>query len=402
MTPNRLKQVEDIYYQARALDQCLRAEFLQQACGADEDMRQQVERLLAEESGSGSFFRITLDAEKKSWVGECVGSYEFKSLVGAGGMGEVYRARDTKLKRDVAIKVLPPEFSSNPERVKRFQREAEILASLNHPNIAAIYDLQESNGTRLLVLELVEGETLKERIDRGPIPVETALEITKQICAALESAHERGIIHRDLKPANVKLTPDGHVKVLDFGLAKAMESASSEPSQSNSPTIMSGTLPGVILGTAPYMSPEQVKGGPTDRTADLWALGCVLYEMLTGYRAFEGETITETFAGILKEEPDWSGLPVTVPLNVVRILRRCLQKDRRSRIHDAADVRIQLEDCELQQVQSAAPVRSAKNRVWVLATLGLLALAVGIFLALRSTPDASANPEARFEISIPT
>jgi len=213
-------------------------------------------------------------------IGTQLGSYEINGLLGKGGMGEVYRARDAKLKRDVAIKILPEEFSRDPARVSRFQREAEVLASLNHPNIGAIYDLEEANGSRFLVLELVDGETLAERIARGPISLDDALDIAKQICEALEAAHERGIIHRDLKPANVKITPEGKVKVLDFGLAKAVENAPASVAVSNSPTMLSGTMGGMILGTAAYMSPEQAKGKPADKRSDLWAFGCVLYEML--------------------------------------------------------------------------------------------------------------------------
>src|SRR5215510_5593995 len=232
-------------------------------------------------------------------IGTQLGSHEITALLGKGGMGEVYRARDTKLKRDVAIKILPDEFSLDAGRVSRFQREAEVLASLNHPNIAAIYDLQEPDGSRCLVLELVEGETLAERIARGPIPVGEALDIAKYICEALEAAHEKGIIHRDLKPANVKITPDGKVKVLDFGLAKANSGTASATTLSNSPTLLSGSMGGAIISTAAYMSPEQARGKNVDRRADVWAFGCVLYEMLTGKRAFEGEEVTDTLAYII-------------------------------------------------------------------------------------------------------
>src|SRR5262245_4751339 len=214
-------------------------------------------------------------------VGIQLGSLEITALLGKGGMGEVYRARDTKLKRDVAIKILPDEFSRDPARVSRFQREAELLASLNHPNIGAIYDLQEANDTRFLVLELVEGETLAERLQRGPFPVEEALKIAHSICEALEAAHENGLVHRALKPGNVKITPDGKVKVLDFGLAKAIENTPTNPALSNSPTMLSATAGGMILGTAAYMSPEQARGHTVDHRTDVFALGCVLYEMLS-------------------------------------------------------------------------------------------------------------------------
>jgi serine/threonine-protein kinase len=230
-------------------------------------------------------------------AGTQLGSHEITALLGKGGMGEVYRARDLKLKREVAIKILPEELARDADRVSRFQREAEVLASLNHPNIAAIHDLEETSGTRYLVLELVEGETLAERITRGPVPVEEALDIAIQICEALEAAHERGVIHRDLKPANVKLTPEGKVKVLDFGLAKAYERGSSDVSLSNSPTLsMAATNAGVIPGTAAYMSPEQAIGRQVDRRADIWSFGVVFWEMLTGKMLFTGDTVAHILA----------------------------------------------------------------------------------------------------------
>src|SRR5262245_34987864 len=272
--------------------------------------------------------------------GTQLGSYEITSLLGKGGMGEVYRARDTKLKREVAVKILPAEFSRDPDRVGRFQREAESLAALNHQNIAAIYDLQQSDATRFLILEFVEGDTLADILQkRGALPVEEALEIAKQICEALEAAHEKGIIHRDLKPANVKITPDGKVKVLDFGLAKAMEPGTSNPSLSNSPTLsMAATNAGVILGTAAYMSPEQAKGRTIDKRTDIFAFGCVLYEMLAGHRTFDAEDVSETLAAVLMKEPDWAALPTAMPSAVITVLRRCLQKDPKRRVRDIGDV----------------------------------------------------------------
>jgi eukaryotic-like serine/threonine-protein kinase len=258
-------------------------------------------------------------------------------------MGEVYRARDTKLKREVAIKILPDEFSRDPDRVSRFQREAEVLASINHPNIAGIHSLEEADGSRFLVLELVEGETLAERIKRGPIPIDESLGIVKQIAEALEAAHEKGVIHRDLKPGNVKITPEGKVKVLDFGLAKAVENTPANPALSNSPTLsMAATNAGVILGTAAYMSPEQARGEETDERSDVFSFGCVLYEMLTGQQAFQGKTVSDILAGVLRPEPDWSGLPKDTSSRIRRLLRLCLQKDRDWRLHAAADVRIEL------------------------------------------------------------
>ena len=242
--------------------------------------------------------------------GTRMGPYELLAPLGAGGMGEVYRAHDPKLKREVAIKVLPEAFAQDPERMKRFEREAHVLASLNHPNIAAIYGLEEADGVRALVLELVEGPTLAERIAAGPVPLEEAIRIGIQMAQGLEAAHEKAIVHRDLKPANVKLTKDGDVKILDFGLAKALETESSAVEATNSPTLTrAATHAGVLLGTAAYMSPEQAKGKPADRRADVWAFGVVLYEMLTARRAFSGEDVSETLACVLTKDPDWSALP---------------------------------------------------------------------------------------------
>src|SRR5262249_2488231 len=265
------------------------------------------------------------------------------SPLGEGGMGVVYRAHDTKLGRDVAIKALPDAFANDSDRLQRFQREAQVLASLNHPNIAHIYGLEESEKTRCIVMELVEGETLQERLKRGPIPVDEALPIAKQIAEALEAAHEKGIIHRDLKPANIKLSPDGTIKVLDFGLAKAFQEQRTT-ALSNSPTLMEGSIPGAILGTVSYMSPEQAKGKETDRTADIWAFGCVLFEMLTGRAAFEGETAAEILAEIFKTDPAWDQLPGNTPESIRRLLRRCLQRDRKQRLQSIGDARIEIKE----------------------------------------------------------
>jgi serine/threonine protein kinase len=261
-------------------------------------------------------------------------------------MGEVYQAHDSNLRRDVAIKVLPEAFAHDPERLARFRREAQLLAALNHSNIATIYGLEGSNGTSYLVMELVPGETLAQRIKRdGAVPVEEALTIAKQIAEALEAAHEKGIIHRDLKPANVKLTPEGKVKVLDFGLAKAFAGDTSTEDMGNSPTLsMAATMQGVILGTAAYMSPEQAKGKAVDKRTDIFAFGAVLYELLTGKAAFHGEDVTDILGAVLRMEPDWSQLPEATPAAIRTLLRRCLRKDKRQRISDATDVRIEIED----------------------------------------------------------
>src|ERR1022692_2611668 len=279
-------------------------------------------------------------------AGTKLGSYEVLAQIGAGGMGEVYRAHDIKLGRDVAIKVLPEAFAHDPERLSRFQREAKMLAALNHPNIATIHGLEQSGGTSYLVMELVSGETLAERVKReGAVPVEEALTIAKQIAEALEAAHEKGIIHRDLKPANVKVTPEGKVKVLDFGLAKAFAGDTSTEDMGNSPTLsMAATMQGVILGTAAYMSPEQARGKAVDKRTDIWAFGCVLFELFCGHPAFEGEDVTEILAAVVRAEPDWQALPAATPVKIRDLLRRCLQKDKTLRLRDAGDARIEIHE----------------------------------------------------------
>src|ERR1051326_1432007 len=293
LNSERWRQVDKIFHEALKREPNERDGFLERECAGDASLRTEVETLIRAHKDAGSFMESPLPRMAMQ-VGTQLGSLELTALVGKGGMGEVYRARDAKLKRDVAVKILPPEFSRDPDRATRFQHEAEVLASLNHPNIAAIYDVQEAEAARFLVLELVEGETLAERIGRGPIPLDETIEIAKGICEALEAAHEKGIVHRDLKPGNVKITPDGTVKVLDFGLAKAfsIDPARSDPSES--PTLSAiGTLQGTILGTAGYMSPEQARGRKVDNRTDIWAFGCVLFEMLTGKPAFRGEDVTE-------------------------------------------------------------------------------------------------------------
>ncbi|MDA2934695.1 serine/threonine protein kinase, partial [Acidobacteria bacterium AH-259-D05] len=289
-------------------------------------------------------------------IGTTLSHYKVIEKIGQGGMGEVYRAEDTNLSREVAIKVLPEQFTQDPQRLARFEREAKLLASLNHPNIAAIYGLEQAEDQQFLVLELVEGETLAERVAKGPLPVEEALETCRQIAEGVEAAHEKGVIHRDLKPANVKITPEGKVKILDFGLAKAFEGETPVTDISQSPTLTEEmTKAGVILGTAAYMSPEQAKGKPVDKRADIFAFGCVLYECLTGKRAFEGETITETIAAVLKSEPDWDGLPENTPSIIRFLLRRCLTKDPHDRLHNTANVRIEIK-LALSEPTTAAPI----------------------------------------------
>ncbi|MDP2320809.1 MAG: protein kinase [Acidobacteriota bacterium] len=354
--------------------------------------------------------------------GTRIGPYEILSALGAGGMGEVYRARDTKLNRDVAIKVLLPSVANDPDRLARFSREAQVLASLNHPNIAGIYGLEEGPaeaagdgpakagrhiGTNVasgfsritaLVMELVDGEDLSQRISRGAIPLDEALPIARQIADALDAAHEQGIIHRDLKPANIKVRADGTVKVLDFGLAKAIDpTAGSSATAMNSPTLsIHATEAGLILGTAAYMSPEQAAGRVVDKRSDLWAFGVVLLEMLTGRQAFAGETVSHVLAAVLKDEPDWTALPADTPAPIRKLLRRCLVKDRKRRMADAADARLEIEDAQVSPEPAAINAAPPATQVawrravpWALA--GALALALGLTLwapwrAASSTP----------------
>jgi serine/threonine protein kinase/Tol biopolymer transport system component len=321
--------------------------------------------------------------------GTRLGAYEITGTLGAGGMGEVYRARDRKLSRDVALKILPELFARDPDRRARFEREATVLASLNHPNIGAIYGFEETEETSALVLELVDGETLADRITRGPIPLEEALPIARQICEALEAAHEHGIVHRDLKPANVKLRSDGVVKVLDFGLAKALKpvaagSKEQDPAYATSlsPTITTpaATAMGVIMGTAAYMSPDQARGKPADKRADLWAFGCVLYEMLTGRRAFESSEVSDTLALILMKEPDWRALPPTIPPGIRTLLRRSLEKDRKRRLADASDARLEIEEALAPSGGDTVsplplPIKGRSRIPWWIAAFALVAIA---------------------------
>jgi eukaryotic-like serine/threonine-protein kinase len=314
--------------------------------------------------------------------GTRIGSYEIVSMVGAGGMGEVYKARDTRLKRDVAVKALPETFASDPERLARFQREAEVLASLNHPNIAHIHGLEEAGPVRALVMEFVEGEDLAQKIARGPIAIGEALPIARQIAEALEAAHEQGIIHRDLKPANIKVRGDGTVKVLDFGLAKALAPIAVRGRDvTGSPTITSRAMTqmGVILGTAAYMSPEQAKGKPADKRSDIWAFGCVLYEMLTGTRAFEGEDVSETMANVLTLEPSRDRLPGTTTPSIRRLLHRCLEKDPKRRLDSAAVARLEIEEASTEPTSVVqAGVRSGslwRPTIWAAGGAGVAVLA---------------------------
>jgi Tol biopolymer transport system component len=349
-------------------------------------------------------------------IGETLSHYRITAALGAGGMGEVYRATDTTLNRDVAIKVLPPEVAQDPERLGRFRREAQLLASLNHTNIAAIYGLEEAEGKPFLALELVEGEDLKERLGRGAIPVDEVLEIAKQIAEALEEAHNNGIIHRDLKPANVKLTPDGKVKVLDFGLAKAWagdaKDGKSSASMSQSPTLAhSGTAAGIILGTAAYMSPEQARGKPVDKRADIWSFGVLVWEMLTGRTLFAGDTVTDVIAAVVRAEPDLGALPTDSPRAVRRLLSRCLRKDPRNRLPDIGAARLELQDVIAGTAEETeAPAvetdvagerkRRARERTWATVALASAGLAAALVL-VHFTAAPEARPAVRFAIEAP-
>jgi serine/threonine protein kinase/Tol biopolymer transport system component len=410
MSNERWRRIEEICHDAleRAPDH--RAAFVREACAGDAALRVEVESLLANQSradalDSGLGIRdLGLDL-----IGKQIGVYRVISLLGTGGMGEVYRARDTKLGRDVAMKILPKLFASDPDRLARFEREARVLASLNHPHIGAIYGVEDADGIRALVLELVEGETLADRITRGPIPLTDTLANARQIADALDAAHERGIVHRDLKPANIKITREGVVKVLDFGLAKVFAGDASAPDLTQSPTVtVGGTHEGAILGTATYMSPEQARGKPVDKRTDIWAFGCVLYEMLTGRRAFEDEDVSSTLANVLKADPDWSLLPATTSREIRTLLRRCLQKEAKDRYHAAADIRIAIED-EISPSSFSAPaivvqIPATGNKLrerlaWAAAGIAALAALAMAFLYFRS--PLIPGSVTRFAVMVP-
>src|SRR3954471_9302018 len=351
-------------------------------------------------------------------IGQTLGPYQVLAKLGEGGMGEVYRARDTRLKRDVAIKVLPPAFARDPDRIARFQREAEVLATLNHPNIAAVYGFEDTPDGSGLVLELVEGPTLADRIAQGPLPVDEALAIAKQIADALEAAHEQGIIHRDLKPANIKTTAGGKVKVLDFGLAKMVEGPAASGLSSSrgvrlqtnltmSPTLaVEATSAGLILGTAGYISPEQASGKAVDRRSAVWSFGCVCFEMLTGRPVFPtGETVSDAVAAILTRDPEWNALPAEIPASIRRMLHRCLEKDPDRRLHHIADARLEIEDAAGAIDDVPATRRaSAWMRVlpWTVAAAAIVVAAFGIWSARGGAGETASAPIRRLELTLPT
>ena len=335
-------------------------------------------------------------------IGSRLGPYQVSAQIGQGGMGVVYRARDTKLDREVALKVLPEAFTADPDRLARFEREARVLASLNHPNIAAIHGLEDSDDTRALVLELVEGPTVADRIAEGPIPLDEALPIATQIAEALEAAHEAGVIHRDLKPANIKVRPDGTVKVLDFGLAKALAGETPDVDLSQSPTVtatVGGTRDGVILGTAAYMSPEQARGKPVDKRTDIWSFGCVLFEMLTGKPVFARDSLSDTIAAVLTAEVDLDALPTDTPSGVRRLLRRCLDREPKRRLRDVADGLLELDEDPSDRSAEAGPSATARQRsslahrtVPVLVAAAVIAIVTGFAVwQLRGSPEPPAR-----------
>jgi serine/threonine protein kinase/Tol biopolymer transport system component len=403
MTPERWRQIEDLCHAALALGPNERGAFLDHTCAGDDALRREVESLIAQESGAEGFMSVPAaamastitDRPKGARVGQRLGVYPIRSLLGVGGMGEVYRAYDETLGREVAIKVLPPQFTADAHRNARFEREARLLATLNHPHIGAIYGVQDVDGVRALVLELVEGETLADRIARSgsaPMPIAEALGVAGQITDALEAAHEKGIVHRDLKPANIKITPDGVVKVLDFGLAKAPDTESAR-------TDVTASRDGAILGTAAYMSPEQARSQALDKRTDIWAFGCVLYEMLTGCLAFPGDTLSDTIAAILQSEPDWSALPATTPPSVRRLLLRCLEKNVKRRLRDIGDVRIDLDavDAPLPGIPEEPTPTRARTRIGWLPWFAVVALISGIGIREAARPVVSVDPLADAE-----
>ena len=416
MTPDRWQEVDRVWHAVLARPEHERAAAVAELCAGDEALRREVVSLLeslGQASAAGFGVAPGLHETRTSIIGRQLGSYSVQALLGVGGMGEVYRAHDSTLGRDVALKILPDLWMDNAERRMRFEREARLLASLNHPNIGAIYGVIESDpepGTnatvRALVLELVEGETLADRLtaqsgNRG-LPLDEAMNIARQIVDALEAAHARGIVHRDLKPANIKITPDARVKVLDFGLARAFTVDESAGNLANSPTMTArGTHAGVLLGTAPYMSPEQARGRVADRRADIWAFGCVLYEMMTGRPPFEGHDVAEVLANVIKAEPDWDALPAGTPHAVRLCLHRCLQKDARERFHDIGDVRLALagafDSPPLERVSRTMP-----RWAWAGWALTLVVAVATLVVLLTATPRPVADmPETRLDIVTP-
>jgi len=394
MDPGRWQEIERLYHEAQVCPAAVRAAFLAEACAGDEGLRREVQALLDEPATTEGFL------DRPALIGRRLGVYHIQERIGAGGMGEVYRARDTRLGRDVAIKILPPVFTADPGRLARFEREARVLAALNHPNIATIHGVEDNDGVHALVLELVEGETLAERIARGPCRVADAATIATQIADALDSAHEKGIVHRDLKPANIKITPAGTVKVLDFGLAKATGGA--HPDERT--LTAAHTREGVIVGTASYMSPEQARGLDVDKRTDIWAFGCVVYEMLTGRAPFAGDTSVDTIAAVLDRQPAWDALPSATPPTIRRLLVRSLEKDPRQRLRDIGDARADLADAAVPATASGNESTGRRPDIWRIVAVAALGGVVVLSLVIRDRPAREGDAPAsvtRTTLTIP-
>ena len=383
MTPERWERVKTLYDAARARPARDRSTYLERECKGDTDLQLEVESLLNQPVGTNDFMNFVggpaptfssaaLSSDVVvSLVGRRIGTFEVRSLLGRGGMGEVYLAHDTKLGRDVAIKVLPHVFTAEPNRVASLEREARVVAALNHPHIAAIHGVEESDGIRGLVLELVHGQTLAEKLTEAGrtstpgLRLKEALNIARQIADALEAAHEKGITHRDLKPGNVKVTPDGVVKLLDFGIAKVVSGDGPGLDFTQAQTVTAATHAGVIAGTVGYMSPEQARGKWVDKRTDIWAFGCVLFEMLSGKMAFDGDTVTDTIVAILERDPDWSTLPADTPRAVRRLVQRCLEKDTKQRLRDIGDARFEIEQIIQSPTEDTdADIAVHQSRTW--------------------------------------
>jgi eukaryotic-like serine/threonine-protein kinase len=404
VTPERWQRVEKIFHAARAQPAGAREAFLTAACAGDTGLRREVASLLGQPdgtllrdgAGAAALALLPLQTLQGGRLGSCV----IGPLIGRGGMGDVYRARDTRLERDVAVKMLPSSLAAHPDRLARFEREARALAALNHPHIAAIYGIEEGDAGRGLVLELVDGPTLHELLGSGPLPVHAALAYARQMAEALSAAHQKGIVHRDLKPANIKITGSGAIKVLDFGLAKIDAPDTGE--NVASPTLE--TSAGVILGTVAYMSPEQARGGPVDKRTDVWAFGCVLYEMLTGTRPFPGESSADVLGAITRADPDWTLLPADTPPRVRDVLRRSLVKDRDRRLHDVADARIEIEEAldapALEGGASQGQPRAMRAVPWFVAGVMALAAAAATWSGFQRAPASPSGP-ARVSVALP-
>ena len=407
MTADRQRRVSELYHAVREREAGDREAYLAAACAEDADLRREVESLLACDDEAAPFLESpALDvaaelvdvpsASAVPLIGRQIGTFQIVALIGAGGMGTVYRAHDMRLGRDVALKILPADFTADPARRARFEREARVLATLNHPHIAAIYGVADAEDLSALVLELVEGGTLADWLATGPLAAPQALTLARQIAEALAAAHDKGIVHRDLKPANVGLTADGAVKVLDFGLAKAIAGEAPGADDAQTCNLTAGlTRDGMMLGTPAYMSPEQTRGDPVGTPSDIWAFGCLLYEMLTGGPPFEGVTVTDTFATIVTREPDWTKLPTSLPASVQNLIERCLDKDPRRRLSAIADAATAIDGAHPPSLHTGeASDRPRGRSAWLVPALAGLALigAVGLVVLGLRRPDA--GPQA--------